>query len=55
MKRNKSHKWSIQITKPLAEYLKQFCKEKGYTMSGFVEGAVLQRMSGSYEKKNTLE
>jgi hypothetical protein len=50
MKRNKSHKWSIQITKSLAEYLKQFCKERGFTMSGFIEGAVIQRISGSYGK-----
>ena len=47
MKKNKSDKWSIQISKALAKYLKKFCKEKGYTMSGFVEGAICQRVSGS--------
>jgi len=50
MKDSKSNKWSIQISKPLAKYLKWFCKKDGYTMSGFVEGAILQRISGSLEK-----
>ena len=50
MKQIKSKKWSIQISKDLAECLKRFCKNNGYTMSGFVEGSILQRMSGSYGK-----
>ena len=43
-------KCSIQISTHLAQYLKTWCKERGYTMSGFVEGAIIQRISGSYEK-----
>ncbi len=50
MRKIKSSKWSIQISYYLAEYLKRFCKEKGYTMSGFVEGSIIQRISGSYGK-----
>jgi len=50
MKKNKTEKWSIQISKNLAKYLKLFCKENGYTMSGFIEKSVLQRISGSYGK-----
>jgi len=48
--KKKSTKWSIQISYSLSEFLKRFCKEKGYTMSGFVEGAVKERISGSYGK-----
>lgn len=50
MNKNKSEKWSIQISKDLAEYLKNFCKENGYTMSGFVEISIIQKISGSYGK-----
>lgn len=49
MKIEKPNKWSIQISIPLAIYLKKFCKSNGYTMSGYVEKAILQRISGSYE------
>lgn len=50
MKKINSKKWSIQISYNLAEYLKLFCKQQGYTMSGFVEGSIIQRISGSYGK-----
>ena len=48
--KEKTNKWSIQISHDLAKFLKLFCKENGYTMNGFVEGAVKERLSGSYEK-----
>ena len=49
MKR-KSSKWSIQISRSLSIFLKEFCKRNGYTMSGFTEGAILNRISGSHER-----
>lgn len=50
MEKKKSNKWSIQISKSLAEHLKDFCKKNGYSISGFVEISVLQKISGSYGK-----
>lgn len=40
-------KWSIQISSDMKNILKTFCKQHGYKMSGFVEIAILSKISGS--------
>lgn len=49
--KKKSTKWSIQITTDIRDLLHRVCKEQGYKLSGFVEGAIFQRISGSYYGK----
>lgn len=46
-----SKKWSIQVSKSIRDLLKTFCKENGYSMSGFVEKAILTQITGSIEFK----
>ena len=41
-------KTSIQISTPVRDLLKDFCEENGYKMNRFVEKAILQSISGSY-------
>ncbi len=45
--KNKSDKWSIQISKNLYECLKTYCKDRGYKISGFVEKSIKHTISGS--------
>lgn len=48
--KSESKKWSIQISLGLRDILREFCKKRGYKLSGFVEYAVLNQISGSYGK-----
>ena len=43
----KKDKWSIQISKDIHDKLKDFCREKGYTMCVFVERAIMSHITGS--------
>jgi len=48
----KDKKSSIQISYSLVRTLKKFCKERGYTISGFTEISILNAMNGSIIKNN---
>ena len=37
MKKNKTEKWSIQLSKQYKDTLKKYCKENGLNMSGYIE------------------
>jgi hypothetical protein len=43
-------KWSIQLSRGMAQKLKDFCNLKGYKMYWFVEKAIEDAISGSYGK-----
>ena len=38
----KNKKWSIQISKIVADKLKSYCKKNGYKMNSIVEESLLQ-------------
>lgn len=43
---------SIQISVRIRDLLRDFCDERGFKMSRFVEIAILQSISGSYSVQN---
>jgi hypothetical protein len=52
----KNEKWSIQISKNIADKLKKYCKKNGYTMSRFVEILIeqhfdMEKMGPHFTKK----
>jgi hypothetical protein len=51
MNNKKSDKWSVQISKNLTEIVKDICKKEGYKVSGFIENAIISKISGSFHNK----
>lgn len=49
-----SERTSIQISTQIRDVLKCFCEENGYKMNRFVEKAILQTISGSYNIKEDI-
>lgn len=45
-----SKNWSIQLSLPTANYLKEYCKSRGFKMNWFVEKSLHLCMSGSLIK-----
>jgi hypothetical protein len=42
-----SKNWSVQLSIPLATYLKEYCKDNGFKMKWFVENAIHLCITGS--------
>ncbi len=50
--RDKSNKWSIQISRDLYDCLRTYCKDRGYKISGLVEQSIKQTITGSILAEN---
>lgn len=49
--KTKSEKWSIQISGDLTEGLKKYCKDNGYTMNGFIEKLIKEKIMSRFITK----
>lgn len=48
MNKNKSEKWSIQISGDLTKDLKKYCEKNGCTMSGFIEKLIKEKIMNNF-------